>query len=187
MIDENNVTKFNRTKAELQEFLLFGMCVAGKTASVQSKKLDEFLGLVNGECPFEKIQKMMDAGTLKSNLKRVKMGKYRTLVPGFSQLATDSPNLKTISKEELETYTGIGPKTSRYFILHSRENAKVACLDTHILKWMKSLGYDVPKSTPSGKRYLDIETKYLNECRKRKRHPAHLDLAIWKRYSKSPS
>jgi thermostable 8-oxoguanine DNA glycosylase len=185
MVDENDVTNFNRTKKELQEFLLFGMCVAGKTAKVQSKKLEEFLSLEEGQTPFEKIESMVEKGVLESNLKKVKMGKYTTLVPGFKSLAKEKPNLETISKKELETYSGIGPKTSRYFILHSREEANVACLDTHILKWMKSLGYEVPKSTPSGNRYKRIETHYLSECRKRGRHPAHLDLEIWKRYSKS--
>lgn len=43
MIDPNNITKFYRTEAELEEFLLFCIIVAGKNSKIQAKKLAEFL------------------------------------------------------------------------------------------------------------------------------------------------
>ena len=42
-VDPYNITKYNRTKAELECFLLFCIVVAGKTAYIQAQKLDEFL------------------------------------------------------------------------------------------------------------------------------------------------
>lgn len=36
-------------------------------------------------------------------------------------------------------------KTSRFFLLHSRENIKVAVLDTHIIKWLSHIGYEETK------------------------------------------
>ena len=49
MIDPNNVTNPARTAAELEEFLLFCVVVAGKNADQQSLKLERFLG---GRRPF---------------------------------------------------------------------------------------------------------------------------------------
>jgi hypothetical protein len=41
-VDPYNITKYNRTEAELECFLLFCIVVAGKTAYIQARKLDEF-------------------------------------------------------------------------------------------------------------------------------------------------
>jgi thermostable 8-oxoguanine DNA glycosylase len=75
-------------------------------------------------------------------------------------------------------------KTSRCFIIHSRPNAQYAALDTHILKHMRSLGYDTPKSTPSKKQYLHLEKEFLKLAKKADMSPANYDLMIWNKYSK---
>ena len=46
-IDPYNITNFQRSDAELELFLLFCIVVAGKTAYIQSEKLDLFLGKTN--------------------------------------------------------------------------------------------------------------------------------------------
>ena len=38
-----DVINYERTEAQLQEFLLFAMCVAGKNADQQGRKLDLFM------------------------------------------------------------------------------------------------------------------------------------------------
>jgi hypothetical protein len=38
-VDPYNITKYNRTEAELECFLLFCIVVAGKTAYIQARKL----------------------------------------------------------------------------------------------------------------------------------------------------
>ena len=94
-------------------------------------------------------------------------------------------DLETCTAEDLEAIPGIGQKTSRFFITHSRPNQNYAILDTHILAWLKSLGYnDIPKSTPAGKRYQEIEQLFLFEAKKRNVSAADLDLQIWKERSK---
>jgi len=43
MIDPSNITNFDRTDGELEEFALFAPAVAGKTADVQASKVNELL------------------------------------------------------------------------------------------------------------------------------------------------
>jgi len=58
MIDPSDVTKFDRTQAELEECLLFAIFVASKKATVQAQKLEQFLGgcTIHGEAPFSFIR-----------------------------------------------------------------------------------------------------------------------------------
>lgn len=192
MIDPKNITDFNRTEKELQEFLLFAVSVAGKTASVQAEKLEKFLKGVpikNSLTPFQKIRFLVlkDFCSLDRSLRSVKIGKYSLLTDSFRSLSFSGINLRNISHSELQEFPGIGPKTSRFFILHSRPTASVACLDTHILKWLSSQfpNQQIPNTTPTGKEYRDIEEKFLDICKKKNEHPAELDLKIWRSYNEN--
>ena len=92
-------------------------------------------------------------------------------------------NLSSCSIEDLERVVGIGPKTARCFVMHSRRGARHAGLDTHVLKYLKSRGVDVPKSTPTGRRYAELERIFLDMADESGKSPAEFDLEIWKRYS----
>ena len=72
-------------------------------------------------------------------------------------------------------------KTSRFFVMHSRRSNAYdyACLDTHILRWLGSKGHEVPKTTPSGAKYLELEKLFLDYANKMNMLPAVLDLQIW--------
>lgn len=71
-------------------------------------------------------------------------------------------------------------KTSRFFVMHTRRNAtEYACLDTHILRWLGNKGHEVPKTTPSGQKYLDLEKLFLDYANDMGMMPATLDLQIW--------
>ena len=178
MIDPNQVTNFNRTSAELQEFILFCAVVAGKSAHQQAHKLNWFLDTGTGE-PFEKIERM----DLMARLKESKLGQYNRLHTVFQEIVY--LDLAHCTVEELEYIPGIGPKTARFFLLHSRPNQNLAVLDTHILAWMKSIGYqNIPKATPTGNRYKEIEKHFLREAKLRNMTPADLDLKIWKERAK---
>lgn len=181
MVDPTDVTDFDRSPAELQEFLMFGMCVAGKTAHIQARKLDEFLRL--DVEPFLYVRLLGD--DLELALREVRMGKYSTLGPGFRQLSAWDPDLSSASAKALQKVTGIGPKTAKFFIMHSRDEPGHAVLDTHILDWLSELGHDVPNATPTGAEYDRLERVFLAEASKRGRHPAELDLAVWKERSRS--
>lgn len=180
MIDPAKITNFKRTEEQLEEFLIFCIIVAGKTAVIQAKKLDLFLN--NSKSPFKLINSYLKKGILLEKIKEVKLGQYKRLEKAFNQIIQLDVFNCTVA--ELENIMGIGPKTARFYILHSRLNQEVAVLDTHLLKWLRDeLGLDAPKSTPSSKQYLVLERAFLLYCKKHKKNPATLDLEIWNKYS----
>ena len=188
IVDPFNITNTNRTEEEKEAFLLFCVCVAGKKATMISEKLAHFLALDEStKSPFQKVKNMINSNILQKNLKEVKMGKYKLLENAFTIIVNSKLNLNTVTPEELETIPGVGKKTSRFFILHSRENANVAVIDTHILKYLNSIGVDAGKLIPTGKRYDELEQIMLNESRKANMTPADFDFKIWSWYaSKNP-
>jgi thermostable 8-oxoguanine DNA glycosylase len=193
MITPTNITNYNRTQAELEEFLLFAILVAGKTAKTQAEKLEEFLQDIEGETPFDKITNLLMLGdnlstrcqfALENKMRKHKLGQYLRLKAAFVGALMFRNKLDSVTVEELESVHGIGSKTARFFILHSRPNQKIAVLDTHILKFLSEKGYNVPKATPSKKKYGQIEKDFLTECEKAGKDVAEMDLEIWKSYSK---
>ena len=116
-------------------------------------------------------------------MKRSGIGCYSNKSLGFVELAYSNLDLKTCSPEDLEKIRGIGPKTSRAFLIHSRPNQKYACLDVHLLRFMRDLGYDVPINTPTGKKYKQIEQLWLKLANKSGMTLAEFDLTIWRKYS----
>ena len=189
MIDPTKITNYNRTEAELEEFLVFAILVAGKTAKTQAKKLEQFLstakefGLPSGTTALEYISYLSKGNYLSSVMVNCKLGQYNRLEKAFEGILQFKGKLKTISVSELESVNGIGSKTARFFVLHSQKDARVACLDVHILKWLREQGYSAPKQTPTKKRYAILEAIFLTEAWKREMNPADLDLMIWKSFS----
>ena len=83
MIDPYNITNYNRTQNELEEFLLFCIVVAGKTAYIQSRKLDEFLASIKIRLmmpeninPFQIIKSAEQHGILFEEIKLAKESKF---------------------------------------------------------------------------------------------------------------
>jgi thermostable 8-oxoguanine DNA glycosylase len=182
MIESSEVTNFNRSEIELQEYLLFCTCAAGKTSVIQAKKLEEFLypSTLIGKTPFEYIDHLESKGKLMPTLQYVKLGQYSRLYDLFK--CVTAVDVETVSIEELEKIPGIGPKTSRFFVLHSRPNQQVAVLDTHILSWLRenTNGVTIPRSTPqSTSRYKTIEKLFIAEANKRNINIETFDLQIW--------
>ena len=69
MIDPFKITNFKRTDEELEEFWLFCLCVAGKTASIVANLHNDFLtGTRYQGSPFTKVEKMIKNGVLLDNL-----------------------------------------------------------------------------------------------------------------------
>lgn len=184
LIDPQNITDFNRSQFQLELFVLWAVAVAGKTAKQISKALDNFLDGYKGS-PFQRIRTMIDEGTLDQRIKDSKLGKHRVLNRAFADLATSGIDLRTCSALDLEKFCGIGLKTSRFFLLHSRENAEIAALDTHILSYMRNeMNIDAPKVTPSStKTYQHLERCFIAQARKLNMTVADLDLAVWNKYS----
>lgn len=186
MIDPTKITNFNRSTAELEEFWLFCLAVAGKTASQIALKIDDFLSRREGnETPFDYVRRLAIQGQLIDEMTRVKLGKYRLLDAGYrATVAKAGPCLRTSDVRELERIPGVRHKTSRFFVLHSRENADIAVIDTHVLKYLRDRGYpDIPTSVPQNDRYYEIEEMMKREVRLSGMTSADFDLAVWNHYS----
>jgi hypothetical protein len=189
MIDPTKITKFNRTKNELEEFILFAILVAFRDANVIAKTLDRMLNEINCRgSPFHKFKWYDDNFNLKDLLVRHGTGLFAMKSRAVSEVVHSGLDLKTCTLNDLLGVYGIGRKTATFFLLHTRENARLACLDTHILACMRDLGYaNVPRQTPSPRKYLFLEGEYLSLVDKSGYSASELDLIIWNTYSgKSP-
>lgn len=203
MVDPTEITNFNRTTNELEELLLFCIAVAGKTAKQISIALEKLLttqhyyqswscelkefggkefvceSLDLDASPFAKIRWLAARNKLFDVIKDSGLGQHSKLTSAFTEVAKQDFDLTKVTTEQLESIKGIGPKTSRFFILHSRKTDNIACLDTHILRWLRNKGYDVPKGTPSNKNYLRLEKAFVSCAKEMKVPVAELDLKIW--------
>lgn len=187
MIDPVNITKFDNKKEELEEVLLFWVLAAGKNAITASKSLDKFLNYIYKiykikNKPFDCIKKIKK-DDLPLIMKNHGIGCYNNKSKTFWQLANSNLDLKTCTAEDLEKIYGIGMKTSRCFIIHSRKDAEYAGLDVHLLHFLRDKGYNVPTQTPTKKSYLEIEKIFLEIVRKSGISVAEYDLNIWREYS----
>lgn len=188
MIDPVNITKFENTNEQLEEVLLFWVLAAGKNAITASNCLERFLIGTHGKFnlppykPFECIRKIKKE-KLPELLKSYGIGCYNNKAKTFYQLANSNLNLRTCTADDLEKIHGIGMKTSRCFIIHSRRDASYAGLDIHLLSFLKDKGYNVPKQTPTRKSYLEIEKIFLDIVKNSGMSVAEYDLMIWRQYS----
>jgi thermostable 8-oxoguanine DNA glycosylase len=196
MINPYNITNYNRTLSEKQEFLLFCIVVAGKTAYIQANKLEEFLKSIHtrlmmpDSCsPFQIIKSAHQHGILLQELQKAKMGQYNKLFKGFKYSVDNPINLEQCKPDELEKIPGVGMKSSRFFLLHSFENYNnsLAILDTHILKFIReNIDHRAPKSTPTiTVTYKYWEDVFLYWCELNKKNVAEFDLEIWKSYART--
>lgn len=186
MIDPSKITNYNLNKDELEEVLLFWVCAAGKNGTTAARLVDELLEKVDGfnKGPFNSI-KTLDKDELVNILKSVGIGCYNHKARTMLELTNSKLNLKTCTAEELESIYGIGMKTSRCFIIHSRQDAQYAGLDTHMLKHLREEGIkDVPKSTPtSRKQYERLEKEVLKLVNSAGVGPSEYDLKVWNKYA----
>jgi len=191
MIDPSKITINNATDEELEELILFWVCAAGKNGRTAARCLDKFLKLISSPYgkPMSSIFNFNSLYNLPDTLRACGIGCYNSKAKSFLQLAIECVsgrlNLRTCTTDDLEKIHGIGMKTSRCFIIHSRKEARYAGLDTHILKHLKINGVDnVPKSTSGTKKeYLRLEKEFLKLADEINMAPAEYDLMIWNKYS----
>ena len=185
MINPSQITDFNRGPYELQEFLLFCISVAGKNAVTQAQKLEEFLAGRSSlnVTPFAHVRTLDAEGRLRSEMERVKLGKYGLLVPGFRAAALLDDRLTQVDRKELAELPGVGLKTASFFLLHSRPAQRLAVLDTYVLKFIGRTHPKMvlpPTSPQRLHRYLELESVFLGECLKSGQlDPAQADLNCW--------
>jgi len=180
------------SEAELQWRIIYSAIVAGKSARFAENAIRKlFSG--HKENPFDIIKAwcreewdpvlwIVDPNwqPLVARLRQAKTGNYNKLVKTLSELAWSNIDLYTCTPADLEKIHGIGPKTSRFFILWTRPDAKYAALDVHILRWLGERGYKVPKNTPQApKAYATLEKAFLDEAEKLGLSPRELDKQVW--------
>lgn len=184
MIDPSRITNYKLDNNGLEENLLFWVLVAGKDSRTIARGLDGVLNDIGGyeKSPFEALRDYH--GNLANLLKRNGIGCYNQKAKALKELVHSEIDLRNCSCEELEEIWGIGMKTSRCFLIHTRKDAKVAGLDTHILKFLRDKGIDAPESTPSGRKYIELEKVFLSYVPKGK-SVAEFDLEVWNKYSRA--
>lgn len=167
---------------ELEEKLMYSVVVAGKSAKFAEQAMTRFWRLTDyfHGGPFDRVRQLRERGDLMTTLQKAKVGNYKKTHRAFDQMAFHRPDLETCTPQQLEIIHGIGPKTSRFFIIWTRPESRYAALDVHVLRWMRSIGHEVPRSTPqSAKRYAHVERLFLDEADRRGMTPRELDAKIW--------
>jgi len=168
--------------SELEARLLYSVIVAGKNAKFANDVVRRWLGdnTLSCETPFETIRHLDESGALEDSFRLARTGNYGKVTAAARGMATADLDLMNCTPQDLEKIKGIGPKTSRFFIIWTRPDAEYAALDVHVLRWLGRRGYDVPKSTPqSSKRYAELETAFLKEAAACGKTPRELDFEIW--------
>lgn len=190
MIDPRTAPWYGKTTNELEEILLFCVLVAGKNAMSTARALDKFLQKIRhvpGSSPFGALRRYKSCFpgvSLGQVMRSCGIGCYTSRSAAVTALLDAKLDLRTCTASDLQEIPGIGPKTARFFLLHTRPGVRVACLDTHVLKYLADYhGINVPKSTPTGNRYLELESAYLSICARNEWDPAQKDIEIWREYS----
>ncbi len=210
MIDPFNITNHNRSEHELQEFLLYSFLVSGKSASVICKKLDKFLIDLPMEyntsvqswdlasLPLSRIMVLMkwyDTKTIIDRLGHHGLGRQSNTYKFFEEVMSlwvRHPNTQptAVSQwtfEEIQNLYGVGPKTARFFWLHSHAQATVAPIDTHAVKHLKEAGLlpeHTPTVTPSSiPVYRKMERMYIDLADQSGKTLADYDLQVWSKYA----
>jgi hypothetical protein len=188
-VDPYNIPK-SMTREQLEYWILFGIAVANKPAAITETKMKAFLEEANQKLrfsphmpPFTVVRLLRDNNLLADYVKKHRFGQYGRITGAFG--AVVDLDLDRITVEALEAIKGIGPKTARMIMLYYDPTANCVPLDTHVLKYLKSKGYDAPKATPSaGKKYRELEQAFVNEALKAGKTVRELDTEVWLFYAK---
>lgn len=201
MIDPINITNYKLTVPQLEEHILWWVCAAGKNGVVAAKSLSKFLwnahsiftytrhapALTSFEIVRLVLNRPYGIETLAHMMKGAGIGAYTQKSNTFRLLAmAEKLDLKTVSVEALMAFKGIGPKTARAFVVHSRPQQRYAILDTHLLKFLRHQGIMAPDKPPTPKKYLELEQAFLRIVDLGGLEVADLDLAIWNHYRETP-
>ncbi len=190
MINPAEVTNYNRTQYELEEFILFCINVAGKKSAIEAPKLEVFIerakDITKESTPFNCIRKLIKLGRLNEIMHWAKLSPYAQRYNSYVS-AVKIKDLQVVTLNRLLKVPGIGLKTARFFLSHSREDFDEPMLDTHILRFLRDQGYsDAPKSTPSNENtYHYFANIFKNIARQLGKTVTNLDLEVWKQYSKT--
>lgn len=172
---------------EREAKLLYAIIVAGKKADFADRALNALLTAMRAEqdakpdmLPFDLLRVALRNSAMLNCLRRAKTGNYTKIFNAFREIIANPPDLHKCTPEDLEKIHGVGPKTSRFYIIWARPEERFAALDVHVLRWLKAQGVKgVPKSTPTGAKYARLEKIFLQMADERGMTPRALDKQIW--------
>jgi len=192
MIDPTDITDFDLSVGELEERILFWVLAAGKNGKQAAASLERLCRMICPDrsewerSPFAVIGWRVRRGPPKLSewLQSAGIGCFNLKAEYIIDLIHSGINLQTCTVDDLQSIKGIGPKSARCFLIHSRPNQRLAGLDRHLLHFMRDRGYVVPKQTPqSNKKYKEIEALALEVADNLGLTPAEFDLGVWRKYS----
>lgn len=186
LVDAYNLPK-KMNRLQLEWWILFTICVAGKGARQTQDKLDAIFKrlrqIFGNRSPFYLVGEAIAHGILDPILREFKIGKYTIINKGFAEAI--KLDLKTISVKNLEKIHGIGPKSARMIMLYYDPKSEAVPLDTHVLKYLRQMGYNAPKSTPSaGHSYNLLEEAFQKLAKQQGKTVRQLDTEVWKSYAR---
>ncbi len=182
-VDPTNITHFDRDTNQLESFWLFCQFVAGKNSDYASRCLSKLIHGMSKRGYDNIFNYFRDLGRdgIHNALVASKVGQYGRLTKGIMQSL--DLDLRTCTLDDLLNIHGVGNKTARFFLLHTRQGCDYAVLDTHILAWLRDHGVEnAPKNTPTNSklyRELEKQFRYLSRLQFPYLSDAQIDLLIW--------
>jgi hypothetical protein len=183
IITDENLVNFSRSLEELQLFWLYcGFSVMRSRKPAQTA-LTRLLDDGIGDLPFDRLSQLANTGKLRKSLESTRIGGWDRLEGFVRHTAEGGLDLEHGKVEDFEAIHGIGLAKARFFLLCTRENARVAVLDRHILQFLRDQGYpEVPESTPKSRKvYTSLEGYFLQEAERSGIQPAQFNLEQWRR------
>ena len=194
-IQPDKISNFNLTNDELEYNLLFWVAAAGKNGVTAAKTLGKFFELLRQDYPLVKTNSpfvlllAVHSPFIAPTMKKAGIGCSTAKSDTFLSLACAGLDLRTCSVDDLIKIKGIGLKTAKGFLAHTRPGQRFAVIDTHVLKFLRHRGINnVPKTTPGkkSKRYGELEKEFLKICDEWGIEPYDLDLQVWNHYRVTP-
>lgn len=164
---------------QLQELIIFAVCVAGKPALRTANIVNQLLRQSKGDTPFQRIQHLIEKNWLWHRLQSLRFGQYKRIYRALRYVV--QLDISRLSIEYLEACPGIGPKTARFIMLYHKPELECVPLDTHILAFLRQQGYNAPQATPpKGSRYRELEEAFRTEARQLGISVVALDQRVWR-------
>ncbi len=187
MVNPEAITIYDRTAEQLDEFLVYCVCVAGKRSSTIAPRVQSLYEWIcpTGNTRFLCALASMTEPEIMMAVRRQGIGPFTQKGYALHRLAqlwaADQFDPQVCTREQLEGIKWIGSKTACLFLLHSRPGLRVVSLDRHILAYLREQGISAPMDSPpkGSTAYKHFEQAFLNLADTQGRDPAEFDLAIW--------
>ncbi len=96
---------------------------------------------------------------------------------GLAQI--DDEGLSDVAlRDALCTLPGIGPKTASWIVRNRRASDRVAILDVHIVRACEHMAV-FPEGADPARRYFDLESRFLEFCRRSGARASVMDAVMW--------